>query len=70
VAPCLAWGPEVFKLDGLRVRKVRQKNIIVLQIPAKILRGNDYLLTISRLNPDGSSEETDEYPFRVVTEQN
>jgi hypothetical protein len=62
-------GPEVFKLDGLKVRTMGQGRMLVLQIPARILTANDYLLKVSGLNSDGRSEDVGDYSFRVLSQQ-
>ena len=62
-------GPEVFKLDDLKVRTMGQGRMLVLQIPARILSANDYLLTVSGLSSDGRSEDIGDYSFRVLSQQ-
>ena len=39
---------------------------LIVQVPARILEPNDYLLTLSGLNAQGLSENLGEYSFRVV----
>jgi hypothetical protein len=62
-------GREILEFDGLKVRTIGQAKLLVLQIPARILSQDDYLLTISGLNSAGRFEDTGDYPFRALVQR-
>ena len=41
-------------------------NTLILQLPARVLKPNDYLVTIRGVNAQGATEDVGEYAFRVV----
>ena len=41
-------------------------NTLIVQLPARILKPNDYVLTVRGLKTDGVMEDVGEYDFRVV----
>lgn len=41
-------------------------NTLLLQLPARILKPNDYVLTMRGMRTDGVTEDVGEYAFRVV----
>jgi len=58
-------GAEVFSLEDLQPRSLGQLPVLVLQIPAKVLRGQDYQLEIYVKNPDGTYGSPSTYFFQV-----
>ncbi len=56
----------VLSYDNLMVRNPDNAALLVLQLPARILNNDDYVLTLSGLKPDGTFEETGDYSFRVI----
>ena len=58
-------GAEVFSLEDLQPRSLGQLPVLVLQIPAKMLRGQDYQLEIYVKNPDGTYGSPSTYFFQV-----
>ena len=59
-------GAEVFSLQDLRVRQIEQHAVLVLQIPARMLKPQDYQLEISEKRADGTYEPPSTYPVHVV----
>jgi hypothetical protein len=58
-------GAEVFKLEDIRSRRLGQVSVLVLQIPASMLRPQEYELEISEKKPDGPYENPATYSFHV-----
>ena len=59
-------GAEVFSLGNLRTRQIDQHSELVIQIPARMLKPQDYQLEISEQRADGTYEPPTTYPVRVV----
>ncbi len=57
---------EVFSLDNLVVRTLGNARVIIIQVPARAFRTDDYVLTLSGLNSAGAYEEIHDYSFRMV----
>jgi hypothetical protein len=57
---------EVFRLEDLRARQIDQHFVLVLQIPARMLKAQDYELLISEKRADGSYEPPSIYPVQVT----
>lgn len=62
-------GREIFKLNDLKMRTMDQKRTLVLQIPTWILNTNDYLLTVKKLNPNGTSKDVGDYDLHITVQQ-
>lgn len=62
-------GREIFKLNDLTMHTVNQEPILILQIPTWILKTNDYLLTVSKLNPDGTAIDVGDYDLHITVQQ-
>jgi hypothetical protein len=60
---------EVLSLDDLPVRTLGNARLIVIQVPARVFKTDDYVLTLSGLNSVGAYEEEGDYSFRVVREE-
>lgn len=60
---------EVFRLDDLRIRQIDQHSMLVLQIPARMLKPQDYQLEISEKRADGTYETARTYPVHVTETQ-
>jgi hypothetical protein len=58
-------GAEVFKLEDLQPRSLGQLPVLVLQIPAKMLRAQEYQLEIYVKNADGTYGSPFTYFFQV-----
>jgi hypothetical protein len=58
-------GAEVFKLEDLQSRSLGQPPVLVLQIPAKMLRTQEYQLEIYVKNTDGTYGSPFTYFFQV-----
>jgi len=60
---------DVLSLDDLMVRTFGNARLIIIQVPARVFRTDDYVLTLSALNSAGLYEEAGDYSFRVVREE-
>ena len=60
---------ELFKFNGLKTHTIDQKRALVLQIPTRILSTNDYVLTVRKLNPDGTFKDVGDYDLHVTVQQ-
>lgn len=60
---------EVFRLEDLRSRQIDQHFLLVLQIPARMLKPQEYQLEISEKRADGTYESPSIYPVRVIQTQ-
>lgn len=61
-----AEGEAVTRLDNLRLRLRRDKKIVELKLPARILTKSDYLVALSGLIAGQQYEKTGTYYFTVV----
>jgi hypothetical protein len=59
-------GQEVSSKSGLRARAAAQGKIIILDIPAKLIKRDDYYLRLSGQTSGGAFEPAGAYTFRVV----
>ncbi len=57
---------EVFTFDGVPMRTLGGAKMLVLQIPARVFKSDDYTLSLSGLNSAGAFEETGDFSFRVL----
>lgn len=64
-----ASGQKVLTQSGLHSVKTGTGNFIVLEIPARTLPANDYLITVSGRQSSNPYEEVDDYQFRIVKRQ-
>jgi hypothetical protein len=60
---------EVFRLEDLRARQIDQHFVLVLQIPARMLKPQNYELEISEKRADGTYETPSIYPVQVTETQ-
>lgn len=59
-------GQEVSSKNGLRARATAHGKIIILEIPAKLIKRDDYYLKLSGQTSDGALEAAGRYTFRVI----
>lgn len=59
-------GREVWSRAGLQAREQGQGKTVILNIPASVLRDDDYILTLKGVTPTGEPAGVGEYSFRVV----
>lgn len=59
-------GNLVLNLDNLVVRTVDTAKMLVLQLPSRVFKNDDYTLTFSGLKPGSAPEEIGTYSFRVI----
>src|SRR5205085_1103632 len=57
---------EIFKLEDLRARQIGEHSVLVLQIPARMLKSQDYILEIFEKHADGTYESPSKYPVHVT----
>jgi len=57
---------EVWSQDSLPVRIKGAEKAIVIDLPAAVLRADDYVITLSGVNRDGSMTTVENYSFRVL----
>jgi hypothetical protein len=62
-------GRELFKFNDLKTRTIDEKRTLTLQIPTRILSTNDYVLTVRKLNPDGTSKDVGDYDLHLTIQQ-
>ena len=62
-------GRELFNLNDLKTRTIDEKRTLALQIPTWILSTNDYVLTVRKLSPDGTSKDVGDYDLHVIVQQ-
>lgn len=60
-------GSQVLTMSNLKPLRQDHSNMLVLQLPARILTNNDYQLTVRAANLNGQIEDVGDYSFRVET---
>lgn len=57
---------EVFRLEDLRARQIDRHSVLVLQIPIRMLKPQNYVLEISEKRADGTYGPPNSYPVHVT----
>jgi len=60
-------GSQVLTKSNLKPLRQDASTMLVLQLPARILTNNDYLLTVRGVHANGQVEDVGDYSFRVET---
>jgi len=61
-------GVPLWQKNRLRSKTTRQHGrVVVMDVPAPLLKPGDYILTLSGITADGSEETVDAYSFRADT---
>ncbi len=59
-------GASVYRISKLKTRKTTNRNVLLLRIPARLLKGRDYVLKVSGVAGNGQLEDAGFYSFRIV----
>jgi hypothetical protein len=59
-------GASIYSVTRLKARKTTKGNTLLLRIPAKLLKGSDYVLRITGVAGDGHLEGVGFYSFRII----
>lgn len=59
-------GNRIWSSGSLKARPVKSGKAVTLGVPASLFAKGDYILTLSGVNADGSSEPVGEYYFNIV----
>ncbi|MEP6742302.1 MAG: hypothetical protein ABJB61_07365 [bacterium] len=59
-------GVSVYKLTNLRARKTARGSTLLLRIPAKLLKGRNYVLKVSGIAANRLPEDAGFYSFQIV----
>lgn len=60
-------GSQILTMSNLKPLRQDASPMLVLQLPARILTNNDYLLTVRGVHANGQVEDVGDYSFRVET---
>ena len=59
-------GRQVWRQKMLKPRKEKNERVVILTVPARLLRKSDYVVTLKGLTKDGIYEEVGDYSFSVA----